>query len=316
MSYYIGLDGGGTKTEAVVFDETGHIFLRDITRGCVAMDVGPERTVAHLTKVLHHAAETIPSGIPRSVYVAQSSMRYYGALMLPELNRVFAEWNIQWEDGGPAIITSMIGRKDGCCAVAGTGSCLFARVGGKIHHIGGYGYLVDTVGSGYILGQDALRAAFAANDGRGEKTVLYELIQSQMGKAPEENIPAIYSGGRAYIASFARTVFEGIRSGDAVSMRIMLRGAEAIARYTYAAEPYFDSDFDVVMSGGIMLNYPEYARAVTERASTRAHMIHADVPPVLGSALDAVWNAGDEPAPGFRERFMDEYRVLKASQGK
>ena len=47
MSFYIGLDGGGTKTEAVVFDETGHIFLRDVTRGCVAMDVGPEHTIAH-----------------------------------------------------------------------------------------------------------------------------------------------------------------------------------------------------------------------------------------------------------------------------
>lgn len=316
MSFYIGLDGGGTKTEAVVFDETGHIFLRDVTRGCVAMDVGPEHTIAHLTDVLHRTSESIPGGIPRSVYVAQSSMRYYGALMLPELNRVFAGWNIRWEDGGLAIITSMIGRKDGCCAVAGTGSCLFARVGGKIHHIGGYGYLVDTVGSGYILGQDALRAAFAALDGRGEKTVLYDLIRMQMRKAPEENIPAIYSGGRAYIASFARTVFEGVRAGDAVSKSIMLRGAEAIARYTYAAEPYFDSDFDVVMSGGIMLNYPEYAQAVTERASKRAHMIRANVPPILGSALDAVWNAKDEPAPDFRERFINEYLILKASQGK
>ena len=78
----------------------------------------------------------------------------------------------------------------------------------------------------------------------------------------------------------------------------------------------FDSDFDVVMSGGIMLNYPEYAQAVTERASKRAHMIRANVPPILGSALDAVWNAKDEPAPDFRERFMDEYLILKASQGK
>ena len=37
MSYYISLDGGGTKTEAVVFDETGHIFLRDVTHGCAGV---------------------------------------------------------------------------------------------------------------------------------------------------------------------------------------------------------------------------------------------------------------------------------------
>ena len=316
MAYYQALDGGGTKTEIVIFDETGHIFLRDVTKGCVAMDVGPERTVAHLAEALQRTAQVIPGGIPRFTYVGQSSMRYYGSLMLPALERIFAGWRIRWEDGGLAIITSMIGQEDGCCAVAGTGSCLFARVNGQVHHVGGYGYLVDTVGSGYILGQDALRAAFAAHDGRGEKTVLYDLIREQMGAAPEENIPAIYSGGRAYIASFARNVFIGFRQGDAVCRRILERGAEAIARYTYAAEPFFPDDFKVVMSGGIMLNFPEYAAAVAARASRRARMIRADVPPVLGGALGAIWSAGDIPAPDFRGRFMREYAALKAQQAK
>ena len=316
MPYYQALDGGGTKTEIVIFDETGHILLRDITRGCVAMDVGPDRTVAHLTEALRRTAQGLPGGKPRFTYVGQSSMRYYGAQMRPALDQAFAGWRVRWEDGGLAIITSMLGQVDGCCAAAGTGSCLFARVNGQVHHIGGYGYLVDTVGSGYILGQDALRAAFASRDGRGEKTMLYDLIRAQMGVAPEENIPAIYTGGRAYIASFARTVFAGCAQGDAVSRRILERGAEAIARYTYAAEPLFPGEFSVVMSGGIMLNYPEYAAAVARFASPRARMIRADVPPILGGALDAVWSAGDAPAPDFRQRFMQDYAVLKAQQAK
>ena len=40
MPIYLALDAGGTKTETIVHDETGHILLRDITPGCNAMDHG------------------------------------------------------------------------------------------------------------------------------------------------------------------------------------------------------------------------------------------------------------------------------------
>jgi len=35
MSYYIAMDAGGTKTETILFDETGHILVRDIPEGAV-----------------------------------------------------------------------------------------------------------------------------------------------------------------------------------------------------------------------------------------------------------------------------------------
>ena len=40
MRYMIGIDGGGTKTERVLFDETGHILARDVRQGCNALDLG------------------------------------------------------------------------------------------------------------------------------------------------------------------------------------------------------------------------------------------------------------------------------------
>ena len=81
-----------------------------------------------------------------------------------------------------------------------------------------------------------------------------------------------------------------------------------------AAEKHFDGAFDVVMSGGIMLNYAEYAQAVAAKASPKANMIRANVPPIVGSALEAVWRSGRDEAPSFKERFMAEYVQLKKEQ--
>ena len=63
----------------------------------------------------------------------------------------------------------------------------------------------------------------------------------------------------------------------------------------------------MVMSGGIFAAFPEYAQSVTAKASPRARMIRADVPPVFGCALEAVLRGGAVPASDFRTRFMAEY---------
>ena len=91
------------------------------------------------------------------------------------------------------------------------------------------------------------------------------------------------------------------------SREIFERGSTALSELTWAAERYFPGDFDVVMSGGIFAAFPEYAQSVTAKASPRARMIRADVPPVFGCALEAVLRGGAVPAPDFRTRFMAEY---------
>ena len=94
-----------------------------------------------------------------------------------------------------------------------------------IRQVGGLGYLIDTGGSGYELGQAGLKEACRYLDGRGEYTVLADLITKALGKKPWDSLANIYAGGRSYIASFAHTVFEGMEMGDAVCRRIVEESA-------------------------------------------------------------------------------------------
>lgn len=42
MKYCIAIDGGGSKTEIVLFDETGHILRRHVGQGGNPTDIGAE----------------------------------------------------------------------------------------------------------------------------------------------------------------------------------------------------------------------------------------------------------------------------------
>lgn len=310
MAYCIALDAGGTKTEIIVHDAFGHIYGRVIMPGINCMDMGVEEAQRRAVEAIEKGAALIPDGVPERVFAGIASTYYYGEQFTDALKKHFSGWKIRWEDDGVGMISSMIGQKDGCCIVCGTGCSLFARIGDKIHHIGGWGYLIDTWGSGYVLGREAIRAAVRQSDGRGVKTALYELVSAHVGCPAENAVPLLYAGGRPYIASFAKCVFAGCAQGDRESLRIFDEGARALAEMTNAAEPYFDGDFDVVMSGGILRNYPEYAKAVSGYGSKRANMIAADVPPVLGCALENAWACGAVDDAAFRERFMTDYRKI------
>lgn len=125
--------------------------------------------------------------------------------------------------------------------VCGTGSSLFVRIEGQpLRHIGGKGYLIDTGGSGFELGRDALCMAMRAVDGRCQGTILTELLADMLGEPVcDAVIPKVHRGGRPYIATLAAAVFAGRKAGDWACEEIFDRGASLMADLVWAAEPLF-----------------------------------------------------------------------------
>ena len=195
----------------------------------------------------------------------------------------------------------------------GTVSSLYIIIGSEpIRQVGCLGYLIDTGGSGYELGQAGLKEACRYLDGRGEYTVLADLITKALGKKPWDSLANIYAGGRSYIASFAHTVFEGMEMGDAVCRRIVEESAYKLSELTFAAEKYFPGEFPVVMSGGIFRAYPKYVQLVCAKASPKARMILAVVPPVYGALVEAMWQNGQTADAAVQRNFMGSIQRLES----
>ena len=180
---------------------------------------------------------------------------------------------------------------DGACIICGTGSACFLRRGEELIRIGGWGYLLDSGGSGYDIGRDALEAVLRAHDGRGEPTALTEGLRAHLGGDVHTRITEIYREGKPYIAACAPCVFAAAKEGDAVALAILSRNARALAEYVEAAWAHLSTGaLSVVMGGSISqreadLWLPLVASRVDPAICPRITV--ATAPPVFGAVVEA-----------------------------
>lgn len=155
--------------------------------------------------------------------------------------------------------------------------------------------------------------ALRAIDGRGEKTVLTELLGRALGESVDQAMAQIYAGGRSFIASLAHTVFEGRAMGDKVAGEIFDKGVASLAELVSTAAQYFPGEYPVVLGGGLFSVYPEYVAALRQSCPTQARLISTDMPVVYGAAVEALAavNMGIDAA--FRSTFLSDYHALTAA---
>ena len=304
--YLAAIDVGGTKADAVLFRDTGEIVAHVIDVGMPPFDHGAEvsakATVATLDKLFAHA-----DGPVDALYASVATVEYYYEDYIKYFEKHVKADKIRVEGDGCCLISGVLGHNDGACMICGTGSSLYMRKGDEYHHIGGGGHLIDSCGSGYVLGQQALRAVYRACDGAGPQTLLTDLVNEQGGCLMRRNIPGVQSGGRAYIASFAKNVFIARDRGDIVARNIFNTCAADLANVIWAAKSELGDGFTLVLNGGIFKNYPEYAAAVKALAPADVNIILSDVPPLYGCVVEAMYDVGMKCDEMFKQRFMKDY---------
>ena len=308
MKYYIAIDSGGYKTECILFEETGKVIAFERGRGANAFDVG----VTEATDRLRSAAENMKARVPeggeiRGVFGSISVSHFY-----PEIEQriahSFKDAKVHMDSVVSSVMAADLGKEDGVCLISGTGSyCCVRRKGQHRHYIGSGGYMLDTGGSGYFLGQQALMAAQRDRDGRGPTTMLTDMLEAEMGETLYEHLPVIYAGGRAYISSFTRTVFAAAREGDAVATRIVKDGVNFFDEALQTAYRIMGKPFRGVLGGGVFLHVPEYAEAVIACAPENCILKVMETPTLYGAALEAMWLTGDPISDEFKSRFLYSY---------
>ena len=308
MKYCIAIDGGGTKTDTVLFDTEGNILARHVGPGNNPTDIGCDEARKRLMEDID-AVYRNAGGAVETLYGGIAGTLPNGDIYSDEISRRYDIRRVRIEDDGCNLISGAFGHADGCGMVCGTGSSLFVRREGQpLRHIGGKGYMIDTGGSGFEIGRDAICMALRAADGRTEHTVLQELLGEMLGCPVDDRvIPMVHRGGRPYIASFAAAVFAGRRMGDRVCEEIFQRQSALMADLTYAAQTSFDGGFNVVAGGGIVSHFPEYFEAIKQKSAPGANLVLQNAPPVYGAAAEAMWDAGEPVTESFCARFLEAY---------
>jgi N-acetylglucosamine kinase-like BadF-type ATPase len=312
--YYLGIDGGGTKTEAVLCDVSGHILGRFCCAATNANDVGTATAIERLCGLIREAHASLNHNARLCVFCGVAGALNHRLNLIPALKDAFQQDTIEVNSDAFNLLSTELYDGSGCCLICGTGSVCFVRRGNEIQRIGGWGYLLDRTGSGYAIGREALEAALRSRDGRGDATLLTGSIMKKLGAAPWERLTEIYEGGKAFIASFAPCVFECAEEGDRIAFEILYRQAIYLAEMLDAAYQWrgdWERPLEAVLGGGVFNAKSDLLSLIEQNVTVPVRMQLASAPQVFG----AVWEAmrmGSETVTQknfqvFREVFLSEY---------
>lgn len=237
--YVIGMDGGGTKTEGVLVGREGHVLARHTTGPSNPNDCGPETSVRVIAGLAQELAES--AGVPLTacfLFAGIAGSLNHKEDMAARLEGLCGG-RVAVDSDMVNLLSAELADRDGACVISGTGSACFLRMGGELTRIGGWGYLLDSAGSGYDIGRQALEAALRAYDGRGPETVLTAHLAERLGAPVQNTLSRLYGEGRPLIASLAPVVFEAAADGDAIAGAILDRNAVALAEMITTAWQWY-----------------------------------------------------------------------------
>ena len=235
--WYCGWDGGGTKTEVCITNEKGSILAERIfgPLNPNGTDIGKVReTVREAVELMCAQPGSLEACGGLVIGVAGMSSLNTAAVLKEALRA--AGWNGRYCMMGDHEI-ALAGAIEGYGAIliAGTGAVCYGRdPDGKCFRIGGYGYLIDDVGSGYAIGRDILSAVVRAADGREDATLLMHLVADRLGTEKGDMqalVTWLYAPetGKKEIAALASLLPEALDAGDAAAGRIAEKAAEELA---------------------------------------------------------------------------------------
>ena len=271
---FLAVDGGGSKTHAVVVDSYGAVRGRGSAGSSNLRAIGVEQTLVQLRAAI---AEALPTRDVRcDVDAAWFGLAgIHGAdganLLTPHLLPIArevaitndAEFALAGLDSGPGV-----------ALIAGTGSiALGCDTSGQMIQVGGWGHLLGDEGSAYDIGRRAAQAAARAADGRGPTTALLPLVLERWGlTAPRSMIDHAYlTQEKAPIASLAPGVLALARRGDHVARAIR---RQACAELAQAAIAVIDSlnvagPVPLILGGGLLIHERDLRAAVVARIRRR-----------------------------------------------
>lgn len=302
----LGLDGGGSKTAALLADDQGQVLGWSQVGGSNYHVLGLENAYAAVKQAVDGTLQgRLPDAACFSMAAADTPIDFQ------KLNQKMTELQL------PGVFTL---RNDvmgifragsrypyGVGIVCGTGFNAggISRSGKEIRFPALGGFTGDYGGGGDIA-MTGIGAAFRAWDGRGEPTMLQEAVL-QAFNAPDFPTLAEYWADRKvtydHVRHLAPLIFEVSTQGDTVATKIIYDQGVELATSALAMLrklDLMDVDCDVVLGGSLFWGKGDLllktVRQLVGEKAPQAQVNRIDVPPVVGAVLLALESTGTIPS--------------------
>jgi N-acetylglucosamine kinase-like BadF-type ATPase len=273
----VGVDGGGTKTAALATPVgLGSIIRRAQAGPCSISAMAAEPAAENIITCIDSLQ--IPKGDIGSICVGVAGFSAVNKrqTFIDIISRRFPEVSIEIVSDFLVAHTGALSDGVGIIIIAGTGSIAYGvNPIGESVITGGWGYIIDDIGSGYGLGRQVLVAFGKTLDGIAGCERLSELFTEKTGVTTREDLIASVYGGsldRVTIASLSSLVTAAAASGDPYALSLLMHSGGALARVVQSAiARLFKPDDEVIVSraGGLWLTGGELI-SVFERSIRRS----------------------------------------------
>ena len=258
MKYYLGVDGGGTRTTAAVSDENGNVLFKGIGKSINFYSVGMEKARENLKAVIDDICENIGEIEFESVFIGCSALDNEAP---KEIITALCDGVIKSEKIGmnsDVFVALASSGEDKCriVAICGTGSIVTGiDESGNIKTKGGWGHIFGDEGSAYSIAVNALKASAMLYD-EGKITPLVKKAEEFFGVDDFRlAIDKIYSPEttKDVLASFSAKVGE-ITKDDFVAYTIIINEAHFFSKTVLALLNEMKNCTLLSLYGGVFQN--------------------------------------------------------------
>jgi N-acetylglucosamine kinase-like BadF-type ATPase len=260
MSYFLGIDGGGTKTDCVLLDSQGQVLRR--SQGGPSNPLRSGYTRAWFS--VSGAADTVLARQSLKATDIRGICGGFGGAARPAvakrmsvfLERSFPKAEVKVTSDIEIALAAAVEKGVGVVLIAGTGSVAYGRnAHGKTVRAGGWGPWLGDQGSAFDIGRSALTAVRRHEDGLGPATELSDRVFKNLewrnwgtliehiAKNPDEVFPRVYP-----------LVARAAQHGDEVSRKILDSAADALvelADHVIRQLGLTGEKFPLVRAGGV-----------------------------------------------------------------
>ncbi|WP_155591722.1 N-acetylglucosamine kinase [Lysinibacillus cavernae] len=321
--YVLAIDGGGTKTTAVICDNKGNIYAQVATTRSNPTAMDRQYFEATIHSIMQNLQQQNPQVVAEvvSCFAGMAGVQELQAGEVVEaILRQYVDSTATIKVDNDALIALYAGTlgKEGIVQIAGTGAITMGYdLQQGCHRVGGWGYLFDDEGGGYDLGVQLLKAVFQSYDGRAIPTRLTEVVLQHFAV---ENVPKLIAciygeeHPRTVIAPLSTYIFEAADKGDIVAKRII---EDACKNYFKAIKACYSSmnwgkeEVPVVLVGGVFTNETYFVprlQAMALEETLRFRFTTPVLPPIGGAVIAAFQQINVQLKGCFVEIFHNHYR--------
>jgi len=306
VTFFLGIDGGGTKTRCLLGDENS-VLASSSAGGCNIVRVGEACARDSLSGAIHEAcvqAGVSPQQIARTCAgiagagddgVASLVQRVLIEILGGAIE-VIGDMEIALESafaGGPGVVV-----------VAGTGSIVYGKNNrGEQARASGWGRMVSDEGSGHWIGVEALRAGLRAHDAGEHSVLLRDLMGALQAGTVHDLVVRVNANPPPDFATLFPIVLAAEEDGDPQAVKVLERAGRELAKpAAIAVSKLFANDkASVATHGGVFAGSATVKRAFAEHMRVlcpRATLIEVPIDPALGALQRArhefgVWHKQD-----------------------